>query len=310
MDFSIINLFMFLIILSQSTVAEEWNYSDQGPDVWSDSYPACAGRSQSPIDVDTQTTEYIEFTKFRFTSAYNVTQNFTLANTGHTILGEYIDNDTSAIAFQGGGLYGTYEFVNFHLHWGENYKSGSEHQVNGNKFTAELHLVHRHTVTNQLAVLGIFIQSVKNINATHVRRRKRDTSITENSTLTNWENYLTQSGKLTKTDDTMALSLNLASLFPENTENYWRYSGSLTVPPCTEGVIWTLFKDSIVLEDSYFLYLRDHIFAKDFRGPQPIYGRKVYRSFPREDPISAAHSIFSFKTYFYILFIYLYVYVY
>lgn len=108
---------------------ETWNYQDLGPDVWSDTYPSCANHSQSPINIRTACTTYRSFTPFNFTSAYNLTQNFTLLNNGHTITGTYMSNDESSLMLTGGGLNKTYHFYSFHLHWGENYKSGSEHQM-------------------------------------------------------------------------------------------------------------------------------------------------------------------------------------
>jgi carbonic anhydrase len=124
-----------LVVLSISfallhrIICETWNYGDLGPDVWSDEYPLCSGRSQSPINIRTACTTYQSFTPFQFSSTYNLTNNFTITNNGHTIVGTYNGTESSSLKLTGGSLHGTYEFVNFHLHWGENYKSGSEHQV-------------------------------------------------------------------------------------------------------------------------------------------------------------------------------------
>jgi carbonic anhydrase len=129
MYFLLSNLFILLAILHQAIDAADWNYGDEGPDVWSDTYPSCAGYSQSPINIDTTSTVHLSFTPFKFTTGYNMAHNFTLTNNGHTIVGVYSGNEPSDMSFQGGGLVGTFGFYSFHLHWGENYKSGSEHQV-------------------------------------------------------------------------------------------------------------------------------------------------------------------------------------
>lgn len=119
-----------ILLLHQQSNATEWNYGDLGPDVWSDLYPACGGRAQSPINIRTQCTAYQSFKSFTFSSAYSETRKFKLLNNGHTIVGTYIDtNQSSSYQLSGGELDGTFELVNFHLHWGENYKSGSEHRV-------------------------------------------------------------------------------------------------------------------------------------------------------------------------------------
>jgi carbonic anhydrase len=118
-----------LLTIIHLTTSNVWNYRDLGPDVWSDNYPSCAGRSQSPINIQTACTTYRSLLPFQFSLNYNLTLNFTLTNNGHTIVGTYEGNNPSSLTITGGGLNGTFQFVNFHLHWGENYKSGSEHQV-------------------------------------------------------------------------------------------------------------------------------------------------------------------------------------
>jgi len=123
----ILSSIFFLIYADQN---QSWNYAENGPDVWSETYPTCGGQSQSPINILTACTVYKNFTPFIFGSGYNEEHNFTLTNNGHTIIGTF-NNETKLPAFRltGGDLNGTFEFVNFHLHWGENQKSGSEHEV-------------------------------------------------------------------------------------------------------------------------------------------------------------------------------------
>jgi carbonic anhydrase len=121
---------VLLLSLVLFVVHADWNYAENGPDVWSEMYPTCGGQRQSPIDILTACTTYENFQPFALGSAYNEQHNFTLRNNGHTIIGTVI-NETKLPAFRltGGDLNGTFEFVNFHLHWGQNHKSGSEHEV-------------------------------------------------------------------------------------------------------------------------------------------------------------------------------------
>jgi hypothetical protein len=72
---------------------------------------------------------YQALPSFSFSSSYDRTYDFKLTNTGYSITGKYNGNDSSPFRLTGGGLQGTFEFVDFHLHWGENYRSGSEHPV-------------------------------------------------------------------------------------------------------------------------------------------------------------------------------------
>ena len=121
-------LLVQLLVLC-SALGTEWDYHQLGPDVWDDLFPTCAGRSQSPIDIKTPCTVYQNFSAFDLLSFYNLNQTLRLLNNGYAISATLVNQTANPPRFQGGGLNGTYEFVNFHLHWGENYGSGSEHEV-------------------------------------------------------------------------------------------------------------------------------------------------------------------------------------
>jgi carbonic anhydrase len=106
-----------------------WDYSALGPDVWKDFFPACGGSSQSPINIKTACTTFKSFEPFHFSSEYDSVQDFILTNNGHTIAAVQTNKTAFPMQLTGGGLSGTFAFEGFHLHWGENYNSGSEHQV-------------------------------------------------------------------------------------------------------------------------------------------------------------------------------------
>ncbi|CAF0867440.1 unnamed protein product [Adineta steineri] len=284
MPFVIFNL-LYLTILP-STIVSTWNYGELGPDVWSDQYPLCIGHSQSPIDIKTACTIYQSFIPFHFSEDYNNSYNFTVVNNGHTILTKYSGNILLSLTLTGGGLNGTFEFLNFHLHWGENYKSGSEHQINGEKYAGEIHFVYINPQTYQLAVLGIFMQTNPNIHTDHLRKR-RDYSNTKKNTLDEWEKFFSIAGTLQQTDMSVILRLNLAILMGTNLNDFWRYRGSLTVPPCTEDIIWTVFKAPIVFTENELNIFRKKLFFHDYRNPQPLYNRTVYRNFVNEELLSA-----------------------
>lgn len=125
-----LRLLSFLFSLFICVSSNQWNYGHLGPDIWSDYYPMCAGKSQSPINILSACTKYAKLRPFKFSASHSEKHYFTLKNNGHTVIG--IINDAyqqSPLTLTGGGLNGTFKFVNFHLHWGENYKSGSEHQM-------------------------------------------------------------------------------------------------------------------------------------------------------------------------------------
>lgn len=120
---------MYLVLVIDQTIGQAWDYHALGPDVWGDSFPLCRSRSQSPININPACTQYEPIAPFQFTPAYSTAQNLTLFNNGRTILGTSTGNGATPLLLTGGGLNGTYQFYNLHLHWGENYRTGSEHQV-------------------------------------------------------------------------------------------------------------------------------------------------------------------------------------
>ncbi|CAM4827616.1 unnamed protein product, partial [Rotaria magnacalcarata] len=255
--------------------ANQWNYGHLGPDIWSEYYPLCAGKSQSPINILTACTLYRDIKPFQFISAHATKNYFTVKNNGHTII-SIINNayEQLSIQLRGGGLNGTFDFVNFHLHWGENHKSGSEHQINGIKYAGEIHFVYKNHLTSQMAVLALFMQSY--VDHTKIISDNNDQTRDE------WQRYFDMTRLLKFENDSVLLDLNVTSLMGENLQDFWRYEGSLTTPPCTEGIIWTIFTQPIIFIEEQLKLLRDNVFFEDYRGPQPLYNRIVYRNFLRE----------------------------
>ena len=68
----------------------------------------------------------------------------------------------------------------------------------------------------------------------------------------------------------------------ENLNDFWRYQGSLTTPPCTENIIWTIFKEPIIFIENELESFRENIYFEDYRRPQPLYTRIIYRNFFNE----------------------------
>ncbi|XP_070572688.1 carbonic anhydrase 14-like isoform X3 [Ptychodera flava] len=135
----------------------------------------------------------------------------------------------------GGGLPGKFKVEQFHFHWGSDGSPGSEHAINDTRYDAELHIVsydcERFSNFTEalgdcqgLAVLGIFIEVGDKTNP-------------------GYESLTTEFRNVQRKGQTFQLekALVLRSLLPENVRHFYRYDGSLTTPPCTECVIWTVF---------------------------------------------------------------------
>lgn len=219
----------------------KWGYSEKnGPDVWhqlSPNYFLCSeGKNQSPIDiVDAKPVKLPDVTFNYSPSTLNILNN------GHAIEVKY--SNGSYIEFEGT----RYKLLQFHFH------SPSEHTLSGNLFDVEMHLVHQ-SKDGKLAVVGVLIEKGN--------ENKAFSSI--------WENLPTDVGKVHKIEN---LSINAEHLIPKK-RFFYRYDGSLTTPPCSEGVKWMLLTEPIEMSGSQIEALRS-IIHNNNRPVQPLNGRKL-----------------------------------
>jgi hypothetical protein len=104
----------------------------------------------------------------------------------------------------------------------------------------------------------------------------------KNTTANEWRRYFVTSRDLNNKTNTINMPLNLSLLMSDNLNDFWRYKGSLTTPPCTENITWTVFKTPILFNDNDIKTFRKNILYEGYRGPQRLYGRTVYRNFLTE----------------------------
>jgi carbonic anhydrase len=235
-----------------------WSYDN--PSEWSKHFPCANGLRQSPIDINTNNTIPKFYLPFIFSPKYHSDQFFTLTNNGQQITATLNKQNKNDLWFTGSGLTGLFRFVNFHLHWGRNDQHGSEHEINGYRFPAEAHFVHKNDGTGQVAVLAFFL------------------TISDDEH-NEWEKYATAASRLTKIHDTISCTFNLSQLMQIDDREFFRYTGSLTTPPCTEGVIWTIFSREIPIKEESLNLLRQNIMRKVYRPVQAINGRTVFRNY-------------------------------
>ncbi len=216
---------------------------ETGPDQWgelSPAYAGCAtGRSQSPVDLtDAGTAEPVPIDFDYSPTALSVVSN------GHTVQVPY--DGGSALVVDGA----RYELIQFHFH------TGSEHTVDGRQLPMELHLVHADG-DGHLAVVGVLAE----IGDEHPALAPVVAAIPPEAS----------SDPVTVTGAT----LDARDLLPED-RSYYRYSGSLTTPPCTEGVEWRVFTDPIEVSPDQLAALTGAIHA-NARPVQPLGDRELVR---------------------------------
>lgn len=277
-------LVLTILLFCQSSVeASHWTHADQQS--WPDGVNQCDGKYQSPIDIKTHETFFNESLNLKFLNYEQQTISFKATNNGHSIQFDYIGDIGSSPAITGTGLYNqVFRLAQFHFHWGSAKHIGSEHKINGRAFPVELHLVHYNSKFESLgkalesgedgsvAVVGVFFQVMTHNPGFEVIGEM----VTE----------LQMASESTNLRDPIILKY----LLPDNINKIFRYYGSLTTPPCTEGLIWLVLEtpNSIGFDQfKKFLGVNDpktgDRLVNNFRKIQNLNGRKVEASFVVEN---------------------------
>jgi carbonic anhydrase len=206
--------------------AQVWNHNpgnDIGPTHWGTvtfPFATCGsvlapdgafvqvGKKQSPVDIVGAQAAALPPPLFLYGNT-----PFEVENTGHVVEVPYAAGSRLLIGLD------TYDLIQFHFH------APSEHTVNGRLADMELHLVHRNALQN-LAVVGILLQVGPRPNPVieeifRVAPQDPGAQALEGRTLSALE------------------------VLPRNPFSFWTYSGSLTTPPCSEGVKWTVLKNPV-----------------------------------------------------------------
>ena len=222
--------------------AAEWGYEgDIGPKNWGDLSPAYIlakqGEQQSPIDISKPIQKDLPRVVFNYRPA-----KINLVYNGHTIEEE---EDGSHIRIEDK----FFELKQFHFH------APSEHTINGSHADMEMHLVHK-AEDGAVAVVAVMIkQGTENMSFTSI-----------------WENLPTPE----KSEVQVARTVDATDLIPGN-HAYYRYRGSFTTPPCTEGVIWMVLMAPIELSLEQIDKFKSIINGNN-RPVQHLNGRKIYLS--------------------------------
>ncbi|XP_069795616.1 receptor-type tyrosine-protein phosphatase gamma-like isoform X1 [Narcine bancroftii] len=260
-----------------------WAYSGKyGPKNWATSYINCSGVNQSPIDiVDQKTREKDDLLQIHLEGFEIESSNRTrMKNTGKTIAVLLKDDYFVSGADLPSGL----KVEKLEFHWGQNRGSpGSEHSVDGKRYPIEMQIYlsspndddtdlafRRNDVAGAMAV---FLQVTYQDNLALVPIIRGLKRVVHHEKETFLDPFV------------------LGRLLPATLGSYYRYSGSLTKPPCSEIVEWIVFSRpiSISLEqlDAFYSIFtteqQDHVksveyLRNNFRPQQNLNNRVVYKS--------------------------------
>ncbi len=220
-----------------------WAYEGEGgPQAWGKLKPefsTCAvGKRQSPINIEDAAT--LQGPAEPLQINYRPS-NATVVNNGHTI---QVDVDRGNLLTVRGT---TYELLQFHFH------QPSEERINYKGFAMVAHLVHKST-EGQLAVIAVLIDPG-----------------TINSLMNKvWTYMPLESGDKVRMPAEM---VDLTELLPKD-QRYYQFMGSLTTPPCSEGVLWMVLKQPVTASREQ-IRLFSQLFPNNARPPQPTNGRAI-----------------------------------
>ncbi|XP_071376715.1 carbonic anhydrase 15 [Centroberyx affinis] len=212
---------------------------------------------------------------------FNTTQkgHWTLTNNGHSVVLQV----GGGMSVSGGGLPGVYQTIQLHFHWGSPSTNGSEHTVDRHRYPMEMHIVNMKSIhpnlsaalndPTGLAVLGFFIDVVyaDNVHFGHITQKLSSVAY--------------------KGQTTSVKPFPLIGLLSErNMSQYYRYHGSLTTPPCSQVVVWTLYEVPTYISWSQLEQFASEIYSTEegaeevqplhdnFRHIHPTFSRVVYAS--------------------------------
>ncbi|NP_001342680.1 carbonic anhydrase 14 isoform 3 [Mus musculus] len=256
-----------------------------GQDHWPTSYPECGGDAQSPINIQTDSVIFDPDLPAVQPHGYDQlgTEPLDLHNNGHTV------QLSLPPTLHLGGLPRKYTAAQLHLHWGQRGSlEGSEHQINSEATAAELHVVHYDSQSYSslseaaqkpqgLAVLGILIEvgETENPAYDHILSRLHEIRY--------------------KDQKTSVPPFSVRELFPQQLEQFFRYNGSLTTPPCYQSVLWTVFNRRAQISMGQLEKLQETLssteedpsepLVQNYRVPQPLNQRTIFASFIQAGPL-------------------------
>jgi carbonic anhydrase len=220
-----------------------WSYDGEaGPQAWSRLHPefaACgSGQRQSPIDVRDSIHVQLDPVEFDYRPS-----SFRVIDNGHTVQVNVAAGN--AIAVMGR----RYELVQFHFH------RPSEERLNGRLFDMVVHLVHK-DLEGRLAVVAVLLE------------RGSAQAVVQAV----WNNLPLEKGE----ELPARITLDLNQLLPDD-RSYITYMGSMTTPPCSEGVLWMVMRKPVpVSNDQIQIFSR--LYPMNARPVQAAAGRMIKES--------------------------------
>ncbi|OCG22242.1 MULTISPECIES: carbonic anhydrase [unclassified Gilliamella] len=234
-----------LMVTSLSCVAAEpvphWDYEGEAkPENWgklSPEFSTCEnGKNQSPINIEHALKTHHDKLKLVFKPGKQE-----IINNGHTVQVNVDEGNTLEIDNE------VFTLQQFHFH------TPSENEINGKHFPMAAHFVYK-SKNGDLAVVGLMFKKGK----PNLELAKA------------WQQIPTEAGSTAVLNQ----SVDIKALLP-NRLNFYRFSGSLTTPPCTEGVIWIVLEQESNVSTEQIEKFHSIMHHNNNRPIQPLHGRVI-----------------------------------
>ena len=234
-------LFIGGICSAQEQSPPHWTYKGKdGPQNWGKldpKYRNCStGHEQSPINITGAKKTDLPPLIFNYNAA-----PLNIINNGHTIQVNYAPGSSLTVGDR------AYALQQFHFH------HPSEEHVNGHTYDMVAHLVHA-DATGHLAVVAVLLQTG---NSNEFIGKV-------------WQNIPKEEEKPLEVPE---VTLDVKDLLPGD-HGYYTFAGSLTTPPCSEGVTWFVLKQPVSLSASQLAEFAK-LYPRDARPIEPRNGREI-----------------------------------
>eukprot|EP00286_Rhodomonas_abbreviata_P006805 CAMPEP_0181325138 /NCGR_PEP_ID=MMETSP1101-20121128/20755_1 /TAXON_ID=46948 /ORGANISM="Rhodomonas abbreviata, Strain Caron Lab Isolate" /LENGTH=421 /DNA_ID=CAMNT_0023433405 /DNA_START=6 /DNA_END=1271 /DNA_ORIENTATION=- len=254
-----------------------WGYGDgpNGPAHWGEinaKYETCAtGKEQSPINFELNIKDAaLPSLGWEFPASSGVSA---VKGASSKLGREFYNGHTFEVEDVGGPtllLDGTtYALQQFHMH------TPSEHKVAGKHFDMEMHFVHSAEVDGQtkLAVVAVFFQTGDST-PSEIKKLLGTLPQVTDTPQAHVDDFEFKGLAQAVLVGSVPSKLEAADAFVPNFKNYFKYGGSFTTPPCTEGVTWVVFKNAVNIEAADLQAVQG-LEGKNNRPVQPLNGREV-----------------------------------
>ena len=220
-----------------------WSYTgENGPANWGSSAPVCAnGALQSPIVIEGTEPALLN----RIETNYSVAP-VDMHNDRHSIHFTYTPGSMLKIGDK------QFELEEFHFH------TPAEHRILDTSFPMEIHFKHK-MADGTFAVLAVMVKEGRsNLAAEEI-----------------WPHLPLEPDQTTRRPD---IKINARDFMPDN-KAVFRYMGSLTTPPCTEGINWYIFQQPIEFSSQQIAAIHG-IMGDNARALQPRNNRMILNALP------------------------------